>query len=67
MINDLKKYQEQAFELWFSGGSCTGGNSEMEDNQNTNMLQEPKRIQDSKNEDDEFHRIERENKLKESS
>jgi hypothetical protein len=28
---------------------------------------EPKKVQDSKNEDDEFHRIERENKLKESS
>jgi hypothetical protein len=28
---------------------------------------EPKKVQDSKNEDDEFKRIERENKLKESS
>jgi CDGSH-type Zn-finger protein len=25
---DLAKYRESAEELWFSGGSCTGGRSE---------------------------------------
>jgi hypothetical protein len=25
---DLAKYRESAEELWFSGGSCTGGKSE---------------------------------------
>lgn len=27
-IDDLEEYQKQAQELWFKGGSCTGGNAE---------------------------------------
>ena len=67
MTSDLKKYQEQAFELWFSEGSCTGGNSEIKISHSTNTLQDHKHIQDSKNEDDEFKRIELENKLRSSN
>ena len=26
--DELEKYQKQAKELWFKGGSCTGGNAE---------------------------------------
>ena len=49
---DLEEYRKQAQELWFKGGSCTGGS--------------PEEIQDSQNEDDEFHRIEKEQQLKNS-
>lgn len=52
MNNDLEKYRRQAMDLWFKDGSCTGGN--------------PEQIQDAQNEDDEFHRIEKENILKSS-
>ena len=49
---ELEDYRKQALDLWFSnGGSCTG--------------QSPTEQQDSKNEDDEFKRIENEQKLKE--
>jgi hypothetical protein len=48
---ELEEYRKQALDLWFSGGSCTG--------------QSPAEEQDSKNEDDEFHRIEEEQKLRE--
>jgi pyruvate formate-lyase activating enzyme-like uncharacterized protein len=27
-VDDLKEYQKQAQELWFKGGSCTGGSPE---------------------------------------
>ena len=40
---ELEEYRKQAFDIWFTGGSCTGQN--------------PTEEQDSKNEDDEFHRI----------
>lgn len=47
---ELEEYRKQALDLWFSnGGSCTG--------------QSPSEKQDSKNEDDEFDRLEREKKL----
>ena len=49
---ELEEYRKQAFDIWFTGGSCTGQN--------------PTEEQDSKNEDDEFHRIEEEQKLKEN-
>lgn len=52
MTSDLEKYRQQAMELWFKDGSCTGGS--------------PEQIQDAKNEDDEFRRIEKENELKSS-
>lgn len=49
---ELEDYRKQALDLWFNnGGSCTG--------------QSPTEEQDSKNEDDEFKRIENEQKLKE--
>lgn len=48
---DLESYRKQALDLWFSdGGSCTG--------------QSPSEQQDNKNLDDEFERIEKEQKLK---
>jgi hypothetical protein len=50
----LEEYQKLANELWFKGGSCTGGKSEMD----------PTELQDAKNEDEEFHRIEIEQQLK---
>ena len=48
---ELEDYRKQALDLWFNGGSCTG--------------QSPAEHQDSQNEDDEFHRIEEEQKLRE--
>lgn len=27
-VDDLEEYQKQAQELWFKGGSCTGGSPE---------------------------------------
>jgi hypothetical protein len=27
-VDDLKEYQKQAQDLWFKGGSCTGGSPE---------------------------------------
>lgn len=49
---ELEEYRKNALDLWFKSGSCTGGNPEL--------------IQDAQNEDDEFHRIEKENELKSS-
>lgn len=44
---ELEEYRKQSLDLWFSdGGSCTG--------------QSPTEKQDSKNEDEEFERIQRE-------
>lgn len=51
---ELEEYRKQAMDLWFKDGSCTGGKNEMG----------PEQMQDSQNEDDEFHRIENEQKLK---
>lgn len=49
---ELEAYRKQALDLWFSnGGSCTG--------------QSPTEEQDDKNLDDEFKRIENEKRLKE--
>jgi hypothetical protein len=51
---ELEDYRKQALDLWFSnGGSCTG--------------QSPADKQDSDNENDEFKRIEQEQKLREKS
>lgn len=50
---ELETYRKQALDLWFKDGSCTGGNAEQ--------------IQDAQNEDDEFKRIEQEQKLKEKN
>ena len=47
---ELESYRKQALDLWFKDGSCTGG---------------PEEKQDAENEDDEFNRIEQEQKLKE--
>lgn len=47
---DLEDYRKQALDLWFKDGSCTG--------------QSPTEKQDSQNVDDEFDRIEREQKIK---
>lgn len=51
MTSDLEKYQQQAIDLWFSnGGSCTGAGPE------------PKDIDDAIAEDEEFKRIEKQQK-----
>ena len=55
MTDDLEKYRQQAMNLWFSkGGSCTGAKPE------------PKDIDDAIAEEEEFHRIEKEQQLKTS-
>ena len=50
---ELEDYRKQALDLWFKDGSCTGGNAEQ--------------IQDAENEDDEFKRIEQEQRLKDQT
>lgn len=50
---ELEDYRKQALDLWFKDGSCTG--------------QSPAEKQDLENENDEFERIEREQKIKPSS
>ena len=50
---EIEEYRKQALGLWFKGGSCTG--------------QTPTEEQDSKNEDDEFKRIEEERRLREKT
>ena len=45
-----EEYRKQALDLWFKDRSCTG--------------ESPAERQDSQNEDDEFKRIEQEQKLK---
>lgn len=51
MTSDLEKYRQMALDLWFkSGGSCTGATPE------------PKNIDDTIAEDEEFKRIEKQQK-----
>jgi hypothetical protein len=50
---EIEEYRKQALGLWFKGGSCTG--------------QTPTEEQDSKNEDDEFKRVEEERRLREKT
>ena len=52
MTSDLEKYRQQAMELWFNnGGSCTGA-----------QPPELKEIDDAIAEDEEFKRIEQQQK-----
>jgi hypothetical protein len=50
MTSDLEKYRQMALDLWFKDGSCTGEKPE------------PKEIDDAIAEDEEFKRIEQQQK-----
>jgi len=52
MTSDIEKYRQMALDLWFKdGGSCTGAEPP-----------EPKEIDDAIAEDEEFRRIEQQQK-----
>jgi len=50
MTSELEQYQQLALDLWFKDGSCTG------------QKPEPKEVDDAVAEDEEFKRIEQQNK-----
>ena len=50
MTSDFEKYRQMALDLWFKNGSCTG------------QAPEPKDIDDAIAEDEEFRRIDKQQK-----